>query len=345
MRTFSAELPRSRRQPRPHHRHRPADAQTDQRTARRRAAARRRHGGGRDGGAEGRGEGRPRRAQGPRRDTPPATARPSWRPRPSWPRTPCCSSRAAKLIGPRHLRRSGPSGNPAPPSRKCCTTWAATWPSAPPTSWTSAPGSWPNCAAFPPRAFPSSATPFILVAEDLAPADTATLDPEQGPGPGHRRRRPAVPHRHHRPLPRPARRGGRRRRGRACRTAPRSTWTAPPALITAEPGRLPARRRRRTGPPPRRCWPTSTARARRRTATWCRCSPTSAAAKDAVAAAEARTPRAWGCSAPSSASWNGTPNPPWRNRPPPTRASSTPSRARRWSCARSTPARTSRCRS
>ena len=61
---------------------------------------------------------------------------------------------------------------------------------------------------------PTSSTPFVLVAEDLAPADTATLDPEQGPGTRDRRRRAAVPHGHHRAFAGPAGRRGCRGRGR-----------------------------------------------------------------------------------------------------------------------------------
>ena len=72
-------------------------------------------------------------------------------------------------------------------------------------------------------------TPFILVAEDLAPADTATLDPEQGPRTGDRRRRPAVPHRDHRPLPRACPPWWPPSAWTNCRTAPRCTWTARPA--------------------------------------------------------------------------------------------------------------------
>ena len=41
--------------------------------------------------------------------------------------------------------------------------------------------------------------PCVLVAEDLAPADTAGLDPRAGARPGDRARRPDQPHRDHRP--------------------------------------------------------------------------------------------------------------------------------------------------
>ena len=51
----------------------------------------------------------------------------------------------------------------------------------------------------------------------------------EDPGPCHRRRRPAVPHRHHRPLARACLPWWPPSASTSSRTAPKCTWTAPPA--------------------------------------------------------------------------------------------------------------------
>ena len=181
---------------------------------------------------------------------------------------------ATKLIG-RGTPGSGPSGKPAPPSRKCCTTWAATWPSAPPTSSMSGPGSWRNCAASPRRAFPSPPP---------RSSSSPRTWPRPTPPPWIRKRSwpwsPPAADRSPTPRSSPAR--------WACRpwsppsastsspTAPRCTWTARPAS-SPRTRMSPSGRPQPTGPPRRRCWPPLTGQARRRTATSCRSWPTSAA--------------------------------------------------------------------
>ena len=57
-----------------------------------------------------------------------------------------------------------------------------------------------NLRGVPAPGVPSSDTPFILVAPDLAPADTALLAARQGARPHHARRRADEPHRDPRPL-------------------------------------------------------------------------------------------------------------------------------------------------
>ena len=76
---------------------------------------------------------------------------------------------------------------------------------------------------------PERDDPYVLVADDLAPADTVMLDPTQRPRPGHAARRPDEPHRDPRPEPRAAGRRVVRRGERRSATATWSRWTAPPA--------------------------------------------------------------------------------------------------------------------
>ena len=54
---------------------------------------------------------------------------------------------------------------------------AATWPSGSPTSTTCATGRSPSASGLPMPGVPDPGHPFVLVARDLAPADTAGLDP------------------------------------------------------------------------------------------------------------------------------------------------------------------------
>ena len=71
----------------------------------------------------------------------------------------------------------------------------ATWPSGRATSPTSATGSSPSCSACPRPASRTLDGPSVLVARDLAPADTAGARPGEGARPGHRARAapPATP--------------------------------------------------------------------------------------------------------------------------------------------------------
>ena len=260
------------------------------------------------------------------------------------------AGRLGRRAGPRRQRRGARAGRRrSGRTGSCSPAPAATWPSGSPTSTTCGTGRWRRCSAGRCRACPHPGFPYVLVADDLAPADTVGLDPatvlalvtERGsptshtailarslglpavvglPGRGRAGRRDRGP-------------GGRRRPGRS-----RSASTRP--AVGGAAAELPDY----AGPGPDR-----------RTGIRCSCCSTSARPRTWPPGAAARPrrcgtpgsppPRASGCSGPSCCSWTGTT---CRRRPssrPRTRRRSGPRAGGRSCCGRWTRARTSRCRS
>ncbi len=189
--------------------------------------------------------------------------------------------------------------------------------------------------------------PGIVLARELTPAEAAGLDPDAG---ARDRHRPRLGHRARgdpRPRARPARRGrtGRRaarHRGghrRCCSTArPGRSRSTPERTCSARPGSAAS-----ASPPaarPRASAPTSWARCA--TARAWRSSPTSAPPRRRRPRSSS-APRASACCAPSSSSSTARSCPTRTSRSRPCARSPWPSTAGRSSCARSTPAPTSRC--
>ncbi len=188
---------------------------------------------------------------------------------------------------------------------------------------------------------PDSDEPYVLIARDLAPADTALLDPRWCSVSSPRRAgRPATARswrgrsafrpwwRCPAPVSWPRARSSRWTAARA-----RSSWSRPPRS---------APRWRAPRPLVRRRWPLRPVPGPPRTGTRCRCSPTSAV-RATCRRRSRRGRRVWGCSAPSSCSWTTA------SRPLPRRSRSRPT-VRCWrrsprgasSCGCWTPGRTSR---
>ena len=179
-------------------------------------------------------------------------------------------------------------------SAPCSPRPAATWPSGSPTCATSATGSSPRCSGMPMPGVPRPDRPSVLVANDLAPADTAALDLTDVLAHRHRARRPDQPHRDpRRPAGLPASSACRRDRARR-RHAGRAS-TPPPAIVDHRPRRRAREAERRSARsagrgPGREPRPGRDRRRPRRS----RCWPTSARSRTPDAAGRGRTSRASG---------------------------------------------------
>ncbi len=236
--------------------------------------------------------------------------------------------------------RPPPSTRPSSSSARSSRRAARTWPNASPTCATCATASWRACWGCPNPVVPQLHGPSVVVARDLAPADTAALDlslvvgivTELGGPTSHTAiiaaqfdipcvvrvagaldlvagTELALDARAGTVTPDPS--AGVREEiagRRAARAALASSAGGPGARPTA----------RRSS-----CWPTS---GPSRTPTGLR----------------RRTSRAWACSAPRSCSSTGRARPRWRSRPTPTPGCSPPSATARSSCGRWTPVPTNR---
>ena len=165
-----------------------------------------------------------------------STTRPSRSSRrpPSSPATRGCVKAAGKQLAagqrPRHARSTTRSRSMPRSSRRS----AATSPSGSPTCATSAPAPSPRLLGVAgTRACPPSPSRASSSREDLAPAETATLDRRHGRRHRHRGRRPHQPHRD------PRRPDGDPRR-RAARGRDRASRPARPSRSTATPARSPS---------------------------------------------------------------------------------------------------------